>query len=785
MAPKACALLMLSSCAIGGFPCPIYDDQIGSGRDSTPRVPAITTAMKHDDDSSSTFQRPAVRFSWRTVPIFFHADNFTGDFNEEALQQLARYPIVTLEKWMGSLASCKASGMTPCCGEGGECVGDTIVRNFKRLKAINANVSTVLYLNSVLNFPQYRLAQEMEANPDWWLRDTDGKLVTMYGDFGPVNMTVFDFSQAAVCEKFVNVCIDAVKTGHVDGCFVDRAIDGFPTNLGAEKQKAYDDGHAQILLDMQRQIAAISGGPLIANHAYDLSGIVNAAPLVGADRCPPLSVLTIIGRDIQTGWQGWNVSMAQLRESVANGKLVEAHSPCADGAMAGCVGEITDTLAAFLVVAGYHSYYGCGPWHCGVDAAANMTRCGDDPTTITQFFHEDYSKPLGDPLGDATWERSDLMVRKFAHGTTVRFNITTNKGDIECGSFDTWLLPSAAAFVPRPVRGTLAQVWSIPSGCPSGSRFWDKGSKGGTFWSNETLWAAYLRNRDADAALLKHSLGDSPNATVIAGFNLYLADASAWGATPPQRLSLALAHWRAHGVRVVLFLLDIEFFGDGTWAQTHDIVHDAKARAYVLQMMKAILGAEGVADAVDFVSTYWIGASRRCNGKATTCTEAEIGALIADLQGVSNQVAGATYLQHLDGPFWNAPGVNMSGYSAKSLAVAQGVMAESWCMGTLLPDARSLLAAGGATKDTLLLLNDVPDCDLDPVKKCSTGSLASDTSTWFGWLDELGLTDTWGVWQLVDGGVGDPNDYGDGTNDGTALTAKGQLHRARALKAHS
>ena len=118
-------------------------------------------------------------------------------------------------------------------------------------------------------------------------------------------------------------------------------------------------------------------------------------------------------------------------------------------------------------------------------------------------------------------------------------------------------------------------------------------------------------------------------------------------------------------------------------------------------------------------------------------------------------------------------------------AVAQGVMAESWCMGTLLPDARSLLAAGGATKDTLLLLNDVPDCDLDPVKKCSTGSLASDTSTWFGWLDELGLTDTWGVWQLVDGGVGDPNDYGDGTNDGTALTAKGQLHRARALKAHS
>jgi hypothetical protein len=47
-----------------------------------------------------------------------------------------------------------------------------------------------------------------------------------------------------------------------------------------------------------------------------------------------------------------------------------------------------------------------------------------------------------------------------------------------------------------------------------------------------------------------------------------------------QRLSLALAHWRANGVRPLLFLLDIEFFGRGTWAQTHDVVHDPQARAY-------------------------------------------------------------------------------------------------------------------------------------------------------------------------------------------------------------
>ena len=68
---------------------------------------------------------------------------FTGDWNAGALAQLAQYPIVTIEKWMGALASCRAGGMGPCCGAAGECVEDAIVRNFKALKAVNKNVSTV------------------------------------------------------------------------------------------------------------------------------------------------------------------------------------------------------------------------------------------------------------------------------------------------------------------------------------------------------------------------------------------------------------------------------------------------------------------------------------------------------------------------------------------------------------------------------------------------------------------------------------------------------------------
>ena len=102
-------------------------------------------------------------------------------------------------------------------------------------------------------------------------------------------------------------------------------------------------------------------------------------------------------------------------------------------------------------------------------------------------------------------------------------------------------------------------------------------------------------------------------------------------------------------------------------------------------------------------------------------------------------------------------------------------------MGSLQNAVTTLQAATGSRlRDNLLLLNDVPNCDLDRTRKCSTGSLRSDDDDWFHTLGALGLNDTWGVWDLVDGGVGDVNDYGDALNDGTGLTPKGKLHAARA-----
>ena len=44
------------------------------------------------------------RFSWNTLPVAFHSSNVTaptGMYNSESLKTLARYSMVTIEKWQG------------------------------------------------------------------------------------------------------------------------------------------------------------------------------------------------------------------------------------------------------------------------------------------------------------------------------------------------------------------------------------------------------------------------------------------------------------------------------------------------------------------------------------------------------------------------------------------------------------------------------------------------------------------------------------------------------------
>ncbi len=144
--------------------------------------------------------------------------------------------------------------------------------------------------------------QQMLANPHWALKLANGSVCYMDGDFGPAYprpppahgqfgaMEIFDFGQQAVRDAFVSACVDPVRAGLADGCFLDRAISCLPTQecalgesgcsmcpfLSSEAKAAYSVGHAEVLTQIQDGIG--QDKPLIANHATNLPS-TNAAQL--------------------------------------------------------------------------------------------------------------------------------------------------------------------------------------------------------------------------------------------------------------------------------------------------------------------------------------------------------------------------------------------------------------------------------------------------------------------------------------------------------------------------
>eukprot|EP00912_Choanoflagellata_sp_UC4_P002059 UC4_evm1s1315 len=337
-------------------------------------------------------------------------------------------------------------------------------------------------------------------------------------------------------------------------------------------------------------------------------------------------------------------------------------------------------------------------------------------------------------------------------------------------------------------QGMVASVYMQPSGLGVGSASWrsnnEKCVHGGLF-ANSTWWSQYLKVRNNDVRLLKESTGISSIPAVIIHFWNFLADVEVWGPTPLERLDEVVRHFNDSGIHPIIFIGSPEFSGSGCWAATHDVVRNSSARSYLKSNIQRTLQIDSVRKHVLYTTVYWMGGSDFCNGHDNhfpICEESEITKYNNDLASVVHN-AGMQFLIHVDGPFWDGcypqpcHDWNIGGYSPNSLKVSQmdGLMAESWCQGSLLGGANMLIEDGVVTGESLLLLNDIPNCDIDNTTKCSTGSLINDTALWFSWIERLGVK-SWGYWDLFDGGIGDPNGYGDGLNDGSGLTQKGKLH---------
>eukprot|EP00040_Diaphanoeca_grandis_P020233 m.107592 g.107592 ORF g.107592 m.107592 type:complete len:406 (+) comp27809_c0_seq1:200-1417(+) len=353
--------------------------------------------------NSQTHTPGRPRFSWETLPVFFHGANMSGRaFSPAAAAAIAKYPMATFEK---SYARYMANGST----QGEEEATPVACRWVNGLS--NGQTDTFFYLNSVIDWPfNEKLHNMMVANPDWRLKGNNGSDIHVVGNNWAYNLSNTDMRAAWVGE-----CAAAVEAG-CTGCFIDQANvrEGIPGGPSATspKGKQYAAAHLLALTELDARLAP--NGYAIYNHL----GVTN------------YSTHTMMIED----FTGTEKCVTELMTITARGITIQAHAGNnPKGNM--CINGDTNAMAAFLVGAGNYSYY-----HC----SASPTTWGSNPAWPKEHdswldWLPEYDVPLGAPLALASSTPSPhssaaanahVWTRSFASGTHVVFDGGSGNGTI-------------------------------------------------------------------------------------------------------------------------------------------------------------------------------------------------------------------------------------------------------------------------------------------------------------------------------------------------------------------
>jgi len=358
------------------------------------------------------------KHSWDTLSSmsFIHLCNETGLFSDRAMDTIAKFPLVTIEKGQGfNDTNCSQYGP----GVKFPCAEEKIVEQCKAIKERDPTIATVFYYNAVLSWYFYNMDVVMQSTPAYQLKDSySGKAVHAPGDrhFDPpaAGMLVFDHSKQEARQYWISACINATKSGYVDGCFSDSSsVDTHKTaaHLNDADHAAFEFGKVQSMTELTEFFGGHAGEP------YDGSDGVLIA------KYPNQSGINAVQIEFFTPDEA---GIAELMDGVSRGYLMQAHAGVDDAAsIAGCnnLPRMTTLVAAFLIAAGDNSYFGTGPWISpGIDDV--------EQRWCAQLF----DRPIGKPLGNATKQAgTSLWTRSFASGTNVTLDTRAEVGTIIWG----------------------------------------------------------------------------------------------------------------------------------------------------------------------------------------------------------------------------------------------------------------------------------------------------------------------------------------------------------------
>lgn len=397
-------------------------------------------------------------WAWDTVGsmAFTHTCNETGPWSDEALDVLAKFPLVTVERFMGQYASCPPgnrtwahgvpvgcaaeegpSGLTPTAT--GRYVEDHAIAALAQIKARSrGKTATIFYHDSgrmwtndqpsgmgrvppqpsrYWNPTVYRFDDEIiKAHPEYCLHNRSGGFA--YDSYA--NNHVYDHSRPGVPEAWASLCLNVTRSGVADGCFADYAsmggddpaAPGQPASHGVqgvmsawqvdkEVAQLWVNGHQKALDLLMAGLNKLSGGGgvLVANG----------------------------GRNKHTNgfmmetFQPSTGDIRVIQGAAKDGVFNQVH--CNMYAGAGNP-DTRDCLAAFLIGTGPNAYFsGPDSW--------NVRQSAQDPAGIEDVrarWRPEYDKPLGPPSGLGALA-GDTWHRDFAHAS-VDFNTTICKGTI-------------------------------------------------------------------------------------------------------------------------------------------------------------------------------------------------------------------------------------------------------------------------------------------------------------------------------------------------------------------
>ena len=323
------------------------------------------------------------QFSWETLPVFFHSSNSSGMYSEESLRVMAKYSMVTIEKWQ--------SIHVPTIDD-----EDAMVEVMKAVERINPKVATYFYMNAFKDRSEMtRMHRQFTQHPNWYLRDPKGVPVKSDGKY-----YTYDLSNPEVREWWKNTCLNATKYANGDGCYCDCSAltraGGFEPPLSPQKQAEFIQG----LRNLTEEVQDALGEDKL------LIGKVPNQPFVKAVQIEFFDPSEQSIQELKSGVEGHR-------------QVIQAHKDLRlTTEPRGCSHDMTDDIAAYLIAAGEYCYFGCSGW----------STTSKEPLVWLKEF--DY--PLGEPLGDAVYTNGTWK-RQFKHGTKVTFDTSTKKGTIEWG----------------------------------------------------------------------------------------------------------------------------------------------------------------------------------------------------------------------------------------------------------------------------------------------------------------------------------------------------------------